>query len=66
MTNPFTRPDAPAEPPGGVRFFYAEDQMECTCCGSDIFPGEAAGYIDGDTDASCAGCCDDAEGNDCV
>lgn len=65
MTSLFTRPDAPEHPPGGVRRFTAAYTSACDC-GLDIEPGDHAGYIDDDTEASCPDCCDSAEDNDCV
>lgn len=42
-----------------VRTFTADYESTCPC-GAEISPGEEAGYIDGDTVASCSECCDDA------
>ncbi|QES45224.1 hypothetical protein DEJ49_33330 [Streptomyces venezuelae] len=63
MSSPFTRPDAPAQPPGGVRRFEAAYTSECETCGFEITPGDRAGYIDDDAYASCEDCCDEAEDN---
>lgn len=42
-----------------IRTFTADYESECGC-GEMIMPGDEAGYIDGDTRASCSDCCDDA------
>ncbi|MCX4912846.1 hypothetical protein [Streptomyces sp. NBC_00687] len=62
MTAPFKRPDAPESPPvtGGVRRFIAAYDSDCEC-GNEIGPGDDAGYIDDDDQASCPDCCDEAE-----
>ncbi|AZM51800.1 hypothetical protein DMA15_03710 [Streptomyces sp. WAC 01529] len=63
MTSPFIRPDAPAQPPGGVRRFWATYGSDCERCGTNIDYGDEAGYIDDDDAASCGDCCDEAEDN---
>ncbi|WP_030777262.1 hypothetical protein [Streptomyces sp. NRRL S-920] len=63
MSSPFTRPDAPAQPPGGARRFTAELATRCAC-GNHIEPGDKAGLIDDEPVASCGDCCDEAEDND--
>jgi hypothetical protein len=42
-----------------IRSFTADYESTCSC-GEVILPGDEAGYIDGDTVASCSDCCDDA------
>lgn len=61
MTGPFTRPDAPEHPPGGVRRFTAAYSSGCETRYGDIEPGDPAGYIDGCDGVSCGDCCDGAE-----
>lgn len=50
------------EPEEGVvvRDFIASYESVCTTCLADILPGDKAGYIDGDTEASCWDCCEQA------
>jgi hypothetical protein len=40
-----------------IRDFEATYESTCTTCWEEIFPGDKAGYIDGDTEASCWDCC---------
>jgi hypothetical protein len=42
-----------------VRWFVATYTSHCEC-GEIICPGDRAGYIDEDTEASCAECCQHA------
>lgn len=51
--------EAQKKSPVVIRTFTAEYESECDC-GEMILPGNEAGYIDGDTRASCSDCCDDA------
>lgn len=43
-----------------VRWFTATYRSECLICGETISPDDRAGYIDGDDEASCQECCDQA------
>lgn len=40
-----------------IRWFDAAYESECPGCGATIFPGDRAGYVGHDDQASCAGCC---------
>lgn len=40
-----------------IRDFVASYESSCAECGIDIEPGDKAGYIDGDDEACCWGCC---------
>ena len=42
-----------------VRYFEASYESECPC-GEPIFPGDKAGYIGNDDQASCWDCVEDA------
>lgn len=50
---------AQAKEPVPVRTFEADYESECPC-GEMILPGDKAGYIDGDNEASCWDCVTDA------
>lgn len=43
-----------------VRWFRASYESECATCWEIILPDDRAGYIDGDDQASCQGCCEQA------
>lgn len=43
-----------------VRWFTAGYRSECAVCFDVILPDDRAGYIDGDEEASCQDCCNQA------
>ena len=44
-----------------VRDFTASYDSECSTCWGEILTGDKAGYIDGDTQASCWDCCEKSQ-----
>jgi hypothetical protein len=44
-----------------VRDFIATYESTCHTCWEEIAPGDKAGYIDGDNEASCWECCKQAK-----
>lgn len=44
-----------------IRDFIAEYKSECHTCWEDILPGDQAGYIGDDNEASCWECCQQAK-----
>ncbi len=55
-----SEPEEPEDEETIVRWFTAGYESECPECWGTILPGDRAGYIDGDDQASCKDCCDQA------
>lgn len=48
------------EPGVVIKDFCAQYESGCSGCGATIYPGDRAGYVDGDDQASCWDCCSEA------